>query len=878
MKNLLFCLFIIFSGSEIAGQCPWIWTKTGSGNLGVNTGTSVARDAQGFVYTTGYFSSSTLVFGGNTLNNTNATNSYDMFVVKHDSSGNVIWARSYGGTANDFALGITVDKFGDVIITGYYESDSIMFGTTKLMHNGGAQSPGALGNGQTGTGRSAIFIVKISPSGNVIWAKKAGGNYASGNYDSVPNDRGYGITTDAAGNVFITGYFWSDTAYFDNVILRRPGSSWHSFVAKYNAAGNALWAKAVQSPAHGRAYSVATDLEGSVFFTGYLSGWTRFGSDSIGDWPGGYWIILGKYDANGNEMWARVAGTNADDYGYGVATDACGNAYLTGMIQLQTARFDTITSVGTYTWDAFIAKYNGTNGRALWVRRAQGLSTEEAYSIATDPDGTSYISGLFRTPVTFDTVTLTSAGNTDIFIAKYDADGKMLAAQSAGGASDESGVGIASAGKGTVYVTGRLASNPAAFGCYNVTSSGVYTAKAVLGNTGSGSGILSVDKTQVCTGETVNFNDQTNGATNWNWTISGGTPNSSTNSSVSVTYATPGTYEVRLVVNTPTDTVIKIRCIVVTPGPVMGNITANPDTVCSGQATALNYFGTGASLQWQSATASGSFANINGATSPSYQTTMLSQNMRYRVVVNQGACSDTSADFTVRVVPIPTPAVSPDDTIICASDSTLVSVSGSYTSYLWNNGDTRPYTYLRNAGGYWLTVTDAAGCTAESNRGQLSVHPTPPVSIVVQGDTLSSFGAVTYRWFYNGNLIPNATDPVYIAMQSGNYSLEVTDANGCTARSTEVSVVINSLPTLTSSGHFVFPNPFVESFTIRMMSGFIQRVSVYDVMGKEIIHKNLKTHFTSYHQVNLAGYSSGIYLLKVTSEGGEFSTKMIKLQ
>ena len=103
--------------------------------------------------------------------------------------------------------------------------------------------------------------------------------------------------------------------------------------------------------------------------------------------------------------------------------------------------------------------------------------------------------------------------------------------------------------------------------------------------------------------------------------------------------------------------------------------------------------------------------------------------------------------------PVSPPAISATDSIICASASTQIFASGTYSSYLWNNGSTTSFTTARAAGGYWVTVSDVNGCTASSAHLPITVYPSASVSIIVQGDTLASFGALAYQWFKNNEPI-----------------------------------------------------------------------------------------------------------------------------
>ena len=93
------------------GQAPnWVWANS-AGGTGNENCYSTTTDASGNVYVTGKYTSHTITFGSDTL--TNAGDN-DIFIVKYDASGNVIWANGAGGTGNDFSNGLTTDTFGTI--------------------------------------------------------------------------------------------------------------------------------------------------------------------------------------------------------------------------------------------------------------------------------------------------------------------------------------------------------------------------------------------------------------------------------------------------------------------------------------------------------------------------------------------------------------------------------------------------------------------------------------------------------------------------------------------------------------------------------------------------------------------------------------------
>jgi hypothetical protein len=135
-----------------------LWAKSSQGNK-VDYGLSCVADDLGNCYMVGCFYSNTITFGGYTLTNANPVSTSDLFIVKYSPTGTVIWAKKAGGTGTDKAIDIDIDNVGDLVVTGWFYSSSITFGTFNLTNSG--------------TATSDIFIAKYSSSGNVIWATKA---------------------------------------------------------------------------------------------------------------------------------------------------------------------------------------------------------------------------------------------------------------------------------------------------------------------------------------------------------------------------------------------------------------------------------------------------------------------------------------------------------------------------------------------------------------------------------------------------------------------------------------------------------------------------------------------------------------------------------
>jgi hypothetical protein len=206
-----------------SAQTPTFYWATNVGGPGFAEGYAVAVDSSNGVYLSGWFGSPTAKFGSLSLTNLNTNNpTANIFIAKYDNAGNALWAVNIGqGGAEQFlGFGVATDASNNVFIVGESDSMTMTAGSTTLTNLGGNYG-------------SDILVLKYDSSGNLLWATNAGGD----SYDGAS-----AVCVDREGNVCLTGYFYSHTARFGDLVLTRRGTSDDRFVAKYDGNGNALWA------------------------------------------------------------------------------------------------------------------------------------------------------------------------------------------------------------------------------------------------------------------------------------------------------------------------------------------------------------------------------------------------------------------------------------------------------------------------------------------------------------------------------------------------------------------------------------------------------------------------------------------------------------
>lgn len=248
----------------------------------------------------------------------------------------------------------------------------------------------------------------------------------------------------------------------------------------------------------------------------------------------------------------------------------------------------------------------------------------------------------------------------------------------------------------------------------------------------------------------------------------------------------------------------------------------------------------------------------------------------YLVTVTDGSgCTASASALVTQSNGIGPVSISETVNTICASDSSQICAPPGFATYTWNNGQTTQCFYSNLAGNYYVTVTDANSCSAESNHLALSIYPQPPVSISVNGDTLSSFNAASYQWYFNGSQIPGATSDFYVATQTGHYALQITDSNGCTALSLALLINVTGINSILNKGVTVYPNPSVNgAWNISAGEEWIgSQVEIFDAAGNLIYTSKIVSELM---QVS-PQIPGGIYLLQLRSNEITRSFKLVNL-
>jgi hypothetical protein len=322
------------------------------------------------------------------------------------------------------------------------------------------------GTGGATTSSTSTSSTSTSTSGTG-GAQPTGGLIASRSFgDGVNSYFGRAVAADAAANVILV----SDgvgTVDFGGGGLKGPGV----FVTKLDPSSKHVWSKgfSTSSPGNAIAGGAAVDSSGNISVTGNFLGSIDFGGGALQSTNAD--VFVAKLTSSGAHLWSQRFGGPYDDAGRAIACDPAGNVLVAGGFNgSMSIGGNMLTSAGVE--DAFLAKLDGSSGAPVWSKRfGNAGSVTRSYGVTVDATGNVLVAGTFSGSVDFGGGVLTSAGGTDIFVAKLSPTGTHIWSRRFGDASDQAAKSIAVDGAGNAFVTGYFAGS-VDFGGGPLTSAG----------------------------------------------------------------------------------------------------------------------------------------------------------------------------------------------------------------------------------------------------------------------------------------------------------------------------------------------------------------------------------------------------------------------
>ncbi|WP_167546990.1 SdrD B-like domain-containing protein [Stieleria maiorica] len=360
-----------------------IWA-TQFGSTGSITGHSLEAVPGGGVLVSGGYNDTASLLGSSSGQTLTAAGGTDGFVASLTSDGQIDWAKSIGGTGNDWIYGMATAPDSSIVLTGYFN------GTADF-------DPGAGTHELTSTGSEDAFVMKLDSLGDFVWAKSIGGSSF---------DRGYDVAVGPDGRVVTTGYYRFSADMDPGAATQTLTSAggYDAFVSELDAAGNYLSSRSYGGPDSDYGYAVAVGSDGSVHAAGRFSNTVDFDS-GVGveelTSAGGLDAYLVKTDAAGSFQWAKQFGGTSNEFADAIALDGSNNVYLGG--------YDRVVAYddrGQFRWTTSTPS-RIVNESGLAVTSVGEIVVSAAFANISDfgPGGINY--------------PLTAANNPDAFVWKF---------------------------------------------------------------------------------------------------------------------------------------------------------------------------------------------------------------------------------------------------------------------------------------------------------------------------------------------------------------------------------------------------------------------------------------------------------------------------
>jgi hypothetical protein len=734
------------------------------------------------------------------------------------------WVKSLGGTGYDYGNGICLDNNNNMYVTG-------IFGSTTDF------DPGPNQYNLSPIGAQDIFLLKLDNNGNFLWAVRFGGGTPSISY----NDSGHDLVVDNQGNILLTGLY-KGTSDFDPGIgifnLSSNNGEADVFVVKLNGNGGFIWAKGFGGVVMEEITSIDVDGNDNIYLSGSFFGNTDF-DPGVGTffmtatlpYSNGTFSITEelfqlKLNSNGDFLWANKAGDYSTDISFS-KVDNQGNIYSTGSF-VGSVDFDpgpnsVVLTTASYVPNIFLRKQD-TNGNLLWVKGLSG-GFSQGNSIDIDQNGNIYISGNFQSTVDFDPgvtiYSMTSTGQKDAFISKFDINGNFIWANQLGSTNglSEQFISLTVDNDNNIIAIGQSLStlnnidfNPGP-AIYTLSGAGPYLIK--YNENGSLMWVVNPVATQ-------NLNSAFLGQGNGSSGNNGGYCLKEKNNSIYLTGGFNRTADFNPGIQS--DSLIS-----------MGN--ANPTDIFIQKLNTCS-----------SSTTTFTTSSCSSYTAPDGQ--VFTQSGQYTSTLTNAAGCDSIVTINLT---IHQPSASSITESACkeytAPDGQVYTQSGTYTS----------------------VIPTASGCDSTITIA-LTINSIV-AGIAQNGIELSSTtNNAQYQWIRceNNQAIAGATGQLYTASANGQYAVVVSQ-NNCSDTSACVTVSTVGLDEFNLENVIPYPNPTHGFIQLSIDASLIDQLIVTNLLG-EIMHtsENVNT-------LNVSQLDAGIYEIIMFFNGQKNFLRFVKL-
>lgn len=370
---------------------------------------AIVVDNVGNTIITGGFQGS-VSFGGVVLTSVDED---DVFMAKYASDGTHLWSRRFGGSGIDVGLCLAVDDAGSIYLAGRFHS-AINLGGSTLSSAGGYD----------------IFLAKFYSNGNHVW---------SAGYGATDTQAPGAIASDGTNKLYMVGSFRNSLDLGQGAMASAGG--YDVFWAQFDD-GSGYCQRSLRFGDAGEQYGwgVTANNVGEIVFTGSMQGTVDFGGGALTS-AGGMDVFLAKYNTYGQHLWSNRFGDSNDQHGRDVEFIGNSRSWVATGIFLSTINLGGGALISGGSYDTFLARFDHNSVHA-WSRQLTGPEQVSVEALDVADAGMLGVTGYFYGSADCGGAPLVSAGDRDVFMALYNANGTHYASQSFGENTDQHGQDI----------------------------------------------------------------------------------------------------------------------------------------------------------------------------------------------------------------------------------------------------------------------------------------------------------------------------------------------------------------------------------------------------------------------------------------------------
>ena len=419
-----------------------------------------------------------------------------------NSKGNPPWLLQVSTVNTDKGRDVAIDDAGNAYVVGSYT------GTLEIADCTLYSAIGILDRST-----SSALLIKLSPQGEVLWAKGftdpegatttnvavtpdgavvitgyfdgivdfGGGTHENEDYASsginssdifvarftsdgmyewstVFNgdqvDRPEGIAVDDSENVYLTGYFEETLTVGATQLTSQGLADDDVFLAKLDSTGTVQWATRFGGDDRDRGMDIDVDGPGNIYLIGEFEGTASFGTGDLSSNNDSHDVFVAKYSTEGDPNWVEIFGGQRDDMGEAIAYDDTNGAiYVTGGYRGDNALIGQQFMPSAKIINVFLARY-ASDGSFGWAEGYGGDRADRGFDVVVDDAGNPYIAGTALSEIDFGDGDLNPNGGAGVFVAGFNPSASLRFGRAYGNLGEDSGMGVAATSTGQVYVTG----------------------------------------------------------------------------------------------------------------------------------------------------------------------------------------------------------------------------------------------------------------------------------------------------------------------------------------------------------------------------------------------------------------------------------------